>query len=161
MELEALLAAYPDAVFIQTHRDPVQFMGSWNSVVERVRSFTIEPRPRLETGAEQLLLMSRMLNGAMKFRDCHPEVDRRWVDVRYVDLVDDPMRVVRDIYSRLDWPLEAVAVDAMEDWLVHQSEQRQQEPHHEYRLEDFGLSAESINDAFASYRAFVTARNIM
>ncbi len=161
MELEALLAAYPDAVFIQTHRDPVQFMGSWNSVVERVRSFTIEPWPRQESGAEQLVLMSRMLNGAMKFRDSHPELDRRWVDVRYVDLIDDPMRVVRDIYSRLDWPLEAVAVDAMEDWLVRQAEQRQQEPHHEYRLEDFGLSAETIDDAFASYRAFVAARNIM
>ena len=28
MELDALIEAYPDALFIQTHREPVQFMGS-------------------------------------------------------------------------------------------------------------------------------------
>ena len=46
MELEVLLETYPDAVFIQTHsRDPTQFMASWNSLVERLRSFTSVPRP--------------------------------------------------------------------------------------------------------------------
>ena len=68
MELEALLQTYPDAVFIQTHREPVEIMGSWNSIMERIRSFTTEPRPPNEFGAEQLAFMSGMLNGAMQFR---------------------------------------------------------------------------------------------
>ena len=160
MELEVLLETYPDAVFIQTHREPVELMGSWNSIVERIRGFSAEPRPPLETGAEQLAFMSGMLNDAMQFRAAHRALDGRWVDVRYADLVDDPMAVVNDIYAQLGWPLEPAAIRAMRAWLTLQEEQRRQEPRHEYRLEDYGLTPEAVNDAFAPYREFVAARGI-
>ena len=158
MELEALLENYPDAVFIQTHREPVQFMASWNSLVERIRSLTAESRPRRETGAEQLALMSGMLNGAMRFRASRPALEGRWVDVRYADLVDDPMAVVSEIYTRFDWPLEPAAADAMQQWLALQEEQRRHEPRHEYRLEDYGLTPGAVNEAFTPYRDFVATR---
>ena len=161
MELEVLLRTYPDAVFIQTHREPVEIMGSWNSIMERIRSFTTEPRPPNEFGAEQLAFMSGMLNGAMQFRAAQPALAKRWVDVRYVDLVDDPMAVVDDIYARLGWPLEPVAARAMREWLSVQEEQRRHEPRHEYRLEDYGLTPEGVNEAFAPYRDFIAARGIL
>ena len=160
MELEVLLETYPDAVFIQTHRKPVHFMASWNSMVERIRSFTTEPRPPHETGAEQLALMSGMLNGAMRFRASRPALDDRWVDVRYDDLVEDPMAVVSDIYARFGWPLEPAALGRMTDWLALQEEQRRQEPRHEYRLEDYGLTPEAVNRAFAPYCDFVAVRGL-
>jgi len=160
MELEALVESYPDALFIQTHREPTQFMGSWNSLVERVRSVTIEPRPRDELGAEQLDFMSGMLNKAVRFRESHPELEDRWVDVNYFDLVEDPLAVVRCIYDRFDWTLEPAAVSAMSDWLLRQSEQRRRETRHRYRLEDHGLTREGVNAAFAPYRDFITDRGI-
>ena len=159
-ELETLLETYPDAVFIQTHREPAHLMGSWNSLVERVRAITMEPRPQHETGAEQLAFMSGMLNDAMRFRAANPALDRRWVDVRYDDLVDDPMAVVADVYARFGWPLEPTAVDGMEAWLALQAEQRRHEPRHQYRLEDYGLTPEAVDEAFAPYRDFVAARGI-
>ena len=79
MELAVLLDTYPDARFIQTHREPRQFMGSWNSMVERIRSITTEPRPRSDAGAEQLTLMSGMLNRAMQLRMSRPELEERWI----------------------------------------------------------------------------------
>ena len=158
MELEALVETYPDAVFIQTHRDPVELMGSWNSIVERLRGFSTEARPPLETGAEQLAFMSGMLNDAMRFRASNPALEERWVDVRYTDLVDDPMGVVNDIYERHNWPLEPDAANAMQEWLRIQEEQRSKEPPHEYRLEDYGLTPETVNEAFAPYRDFAAAR---
>ena len=160
MELEALLETYPDAVFIQTHREPVQVMGSWNSILERIRSFTTEPRPPHETGAEQLAFMSGMLNDATRFRGSNPALEERWVDVRYADLVDNPMAVVRAIYARLGWPLGTPAASAMEGWLALQAEQRRQEPRHEYSLEDYGLTPDAVDEAFAPYRDFVAARGI-
>ena len=157
-ELEVLLLTYPDAVFIQTHRDPVETMGSWNSIVERIRGFSTEPRPPHEAGAEQLTFMSGMLNDAMRFRASNPALEERWVDVRYTDLVDDPMAVVNDIYARHGWPLEPAAVDEMQKWLTLQEEQRRQEPQHKYRLEDYSLTPETVNEAFAPYRDFVATR---
>ena len=160
MELETLLANYPDAVFIQTHREPARFMGSWNSLVDRIRSVSIEPRPRHDTGAEQLALMSGMLNEAMRFRASRPELESRWVDVSYRDLVENPMAVVNAIYERLDWRLEPAAATEMGCWLERQAEQRRREPPHRYRLEDFGLTAERVAASFAPYRDFVAARGI-
>ena len=159
-ELEALLEAYPDAVFIQTHRDPVQVMASWNSLAERLRGFSTEARPPFETGAEQLAFMSGMLNDAMRFRASNPALEERWVDVRYTDLVDDPMGVVNDIYERHNWPLESDAANAMREWLEIQEEQRRNEPPHEYRLEDYGLTPETVNEAFAPYREFAAMRGV-
>ena len=129
--------------------------------MERIRGFSTEPRPPHEAGAEQLAFMSGMLNGAMQFRASKPALEERWVDVRYTDLVDDPMAIVNDIYARLDWPLEPPAARAMQEWLTLQEEQRRQEPRHEYQLEDYGLTPEAVNEAFAPYREFVAARGIV
>ncbi len=50
----------------------------------------------------KVVLMCDMLNNAIQFRLDHPEIEKRWVDVRYSDLVRDPMAVVHDIYSQLN-----------------------------------------------------------
>ena len=160
MELEALLARYPDALFIQTHREPSQFMASWNSLVERVRSVAVEPRPPHELGVEQLDLMSGMLNKAVRFRESHPELEDRWVDVNYFDLVQDPLAVVRRIHDRFGWKLEQGAVAGMNEWLSRQSEQRRRETRHRYRLENHGLTPDEVDAAFAPYRDFITTRGI-
>ena len=155
MEIETLIETYPDALFIQTHREPTEFMGSWNSLVERVRSLSSQPGLPHELGAEQLAFMSDMLDRAVHFRKTHPELEHRWMDVNYVDLVKDPMSVVRSIYERFDWPLRQSAVTAMEDWKFQQAKRRRKEPKHRYDLADYGLTPEVVDSAFAGYRKFL------
>ena len=160
MELETLVETYPDALFIQTHRSPSQFMGSWNSFVEKARSLSVHPQPREGLGAELLEFMSSMMDRAVYFRESHPELEDRWIDVNYVDLVEKPLAVVRGIYERFNWPLEQSAIDAMDDWLFRQARRRQRETRHRYALEDYGLTPESVNNAFARYRGFITSQGI-
>ena len=160
-ELETLLETYPDALFIQTHRAPSEALASWNSLVERARSVAAEPLPRDETGAEQLAFMSGMLNGAARFRQARPELEHRWIDVAYTDLIRDPMAAVRDIYGRFDWALEQTAVDGMGAWLSRQAEQRRREIRHSYRLEDYALTPEAVNRAFQPYLDFAAAGGLL
>ncbi len=160
MELEALIDTYPDALFIQTHREPSQLMGSWNSLVERVRSLSSEPFPAHEFGAEQLTFMSAMMDKAVHFRESHPELEHRWMDVNYIDLVENPLAVVRGIYKHFNWSFEQEAIDAMDNWLNRQAEQRRREKRHTYSLKDYGLTTEAVNAAFARYRDFITTRGI-
>ena len=152
MELEALLDAYPDALFIQTHREPVEFMGSWCSLVERVRSKVSEPRPREDLGTEQLKAMSRMLNRAVDFRQSHPELEDRWHDVSFYDLVRNPMAVVGGIYRRFGWSMEPKSVEAMKAWFWKQEERRRADKRHKYDIADYGLTGDVVNEAFARYR---------
>ncbi len=160
MELETLVETYPDALFIQTHRSPSQFMGSWSSFVEKARSLSVHPQPRERLGTELLDFMSGMMDRAVHFRETHPELEHRWMDVNYVDLIEDPFGVIRSIYKHFGWTLEQAAIDAMEDWQFRQAEQRRQENRHRYTLEDYGLTPEEVNAAFARYRNFLTDRGI-
>ena len=160
MELEVLIETYPGALFIQTHREPTQFMGSWNSPVERLRFVSIEPAPVEQLGAEQLAFMSGMLDRGVDFRQAHPELADRWIDVNYYNLVESPLAVVQDIYERFNWPLEPAAIDALDDWLFLQSLRRQRETGQRYALEDYGLTPEAVNAAFARYRHFITSQGI-
>ena len=160
MELETLIETYPDALFIQTHREPTQFMGSWNSLIELVRSIVYEPQPRDAFGAEQLAIMSDMMDRAVHFRQAHPELEHRWMDVNYIDLVEKPMETVASIYERFDWPLEQTDVKSMEDWQEQQAQKRRGEKRHRYDLDDYGLTPEEVNEAFARYRDFITDRGI-
>ncbi len=158
MELGALLEAYPDALFIQTHREPVEFMGSWCSLVERFRSEISEPRPREELATEQLKAMSRMLDRAVGFRQSHPELEERWHDVSFYDLVRDPIAVVGGIYRRFGWSMEPRSVEAMKTWFWKQEEHRRAETRHSYDIADYGLTEGMVNDAFGRYREFAAGR---
>ena len=160
MELEALISAYPDACFIQTHREPREFMGSWVSLIEQLRFRTTEPTPRPILGEEQLADMSTMLDRAVAFREARPDLQQRWCDVSYVDLVEDPWATVRGIYEHFGWPLEPAAVAAMEAWQQRQAERRRHEVRHTYDLADYDLTPEAVDAAFSRYREFIAARNI-
>ena len=160
MELDAIVANYPDAVFIQSHRDLAQVAGSWCSVVEKMHFLAGEPYPREEIGREQLELMNLMTDRAVAFRRAHPEFEDRWVDVSFVDLIEDPMAVVRYIHDQRGWALEPGAVTAMEEWLSHQSGQRRTGKRHRYSIGDYGLTRERLNETFASYRDFISERDL-
>ena len=159
-ELETLIETYPDALFIQTHRAPSVALASWNSLVGRARSVSMEPQAPEELGIEQLGFMSNMLNGATRFRLAHPELEHRWIDLAYADVVRDPMAAARAVYDRFGWRLEPSAVVEMETWLSRQSERRLRETRHRYRLDDYGLTPEEVNAAFAPYLDFIAARGI-
>ena len=160
-ELGALLKAYPDAIFIQTHRQPGQFMGSWSSLAHRLRGITTEPFPQDFMGREQLPVMSRMLNEAIDFRSANMSRIHRWIDVRFVDLVSTPLKTVKSIYDQLGWSLSEQAESAMIEWLRQKAIQRKQVPRHKYRLEDYGLSIADVHDAFAPYLEFTHERRLL
>ena len=160
MELAALVGAYPDACFIQTHREPRELTGSWVSLIEQLRSRTTEPTPRRIMGEEQLADMSNMLDRAVNFRRSRPDLQQRWCDVSYVDLIDDPWATVRGIYDHFGWTLQPAAVAAMEAWQEQQAERRRQEVRHSYDLQDFDLTLEQVDAAFSRYREFIAAHGI-
>ncbi len=160
MEMETLVETYPDALFIQTHRSPTRFMGSWCSLTERIRSLFGKPSQREVLGAELLAFMSGMMDRAVRFRETHSELEHRWVDVNYVDLVENPLATIRDIYERFGWPLGQTAIDAMEDWRSRQAERRRREKRHRYALKDYGLTPDATLAAFARYREFITQKGI-
>ncbi|WP_127554351.1 sulfotransferase [Actinoplanes sp. OR16] len=143
--LDALLAVYPDAVVIQTHRDPRAVIGSvcsLNAVASEGWS-TIFSGQTL--GRAQLALWS---GGLRRFGEARARHDpAHFIDVDYDDFVADPLGTIAGIYQRLGLPWSDGARAAMT--AVHAESQRgTRKPAHAYSLETYGLTPEEVDRAF-------------
>ena len=65
---DALFETYPDAVVVQTHRDPTDVMASVSSLECKLRGAGTDAIDPHATGAEQVRLWSRLLSRAMRWR---------------------------------------------------------------------------------------------
>jgi hypothetical protein len=60
------------------------------------------PREREQPAMSEARKIGEILDHIIKFRDAYPDVAGEFIDVKYSELVSDPLAVVRRIYGRLD-----------------------------------------------------------
>lgn len=147
--LDALLAVFPDATIVQTHRDPARVVASFCSMIAHGRGVMSDAVDPEVVGRHWLRKQVRMVTRAMEVRD--QLGDRRFVDVQYAELVAEPIAAVRRIYERLGTPLGDAAESAMRAWIAANPQHRH--GRHRYALEDFGLTGSQVEQAFSAYRA--------
>ena len=152
--LDALLEVYPDAVVVQTHRDPRKSMASMCSLAHRTAAdwstrFTPE-----YIGSSQLDLWARGVETFDAVRAAHeadPASRATFVDVEHRELVSDPAGVVERVYAAAGTSLGddvRAAVEAENS----RSLSGDRAPAHRYTLADYGLSEARIAERFAGYR---------
>jgi hypothetical protein len=146
--LEALLAVYPDALVIQTHRAPQVAIASMCSLTARVTQGWSNTFNGEVIGRDQLELWARGLERFMAVRARHDPA--RFCDVQYDDFVTDPIGTIESVYGYFGLHLSGAAADAMRtSWAGRPA--REAAPPHSYRMADFGLSAGLIDERFAAY----------
>ncbi|MFC4905722.1 sulfotransferase family protein [Actinomadura gamaensis] len=144
--LDALFAVYPDALVVQTHRDPGTAMASMCSLAAHATDGWSELFRGEVIGRDQLDLWARGLRAFRAERARHDP--SRFFDVRYEDFVRDPLGTVEAIYARFGLPLTGEAREAMKHLHTESSEGRAR-PSHRYTLTDFGLTPEQVEARFA------------
>jgi len=144
--LDALMAAYPDALENQTHRPPSTLIASMCSLAEHATpgwstTFTGE-----QVGQDQLELWSR---GLREFSTARKRYDpAQFLDIDFTDLRNDPMGTVERVYAALDTPMSEdarAAVTALDE----ESRSGARKPKHRYQLADYGLDEATVEAAFA------------
>ena len=145
--LDALLAVFPDACVIQTHRDPAKCIPSVCGVIWPARCFfqAWQTDPR-EIGPRELWLWAESAERAQRVREAHPE---RFFDVRFADFRQHPMAVVGAIYRHFGLDLGDAAERRMRDWI--DANPQHKHGRHEYSAAQFGLSEQAIHERFADY----------
>lgn len=145
--LDALLKVYPDALIVQTHRDPMQLVASDASLFTSVRrAFHTELDPT-QVGRERLGSLTTWCTRGMQARAQHSEDS--FHDVAYSTLVRSPLDQVRAIADRLDAPLDPATAHAME---LHLSRHRKgRHGTHRYSLAQVGLNAAEVKRRFTPY----------
>ena len=147
-QLETLLALFPDACVVQTHRDPVTALPSLCSVLAQARALS-EGSNVLTTqlGERELNYWHSAATRAMAVSTARPT---QFIDVRNDELHRDPMGVVERIYARFGYSLSDDTARRMKARIEQNPEGRHGE--HRYTLEQFGLSTPMIRERFCDYR---------
>jgi hypothetical protein len=112
--LEHLLAVFPDAVIVQTHRDPIEVLKSSMQLAAVLEGTFARVDDRAQAREREARSLAEHMEGITSFREAHPELDGRFIDIEYHDLVADPLTVVGQIYKRLDKRLTKMAAAMMQ-----------------------------------------------
>jgi hypothetical protein len=148
--LDALLATYPDAGIIHTHRDPlvaIPSLASLRTVLHSAFSDAVDP---LQIGLETTSYWAQVLLQAIQFRHTHPAAQHRFYDVYYDELTRDPLGTVQRLYVHFELPWTPTAEARMRQYLAQHPQH--QYGTHRYTMEQFGLKPAEEADRYRVYR---------
>ena len=145
--LDALLATYPDALVIQTHRAPRVAIASLCSLAAQASDGWSAVFRGAVIGRDQLELWAFGLERFLAERARHDAA--RFYDVHYEDFVADPFGTVEAAYGHFGLPLSGAAAAAMQS-LIRADAEGSRGQGHRYTLADFGLTGAEVDERFAA-----------
>ncbi len=149
--LPTLLAEYPDARIVVTHRDPLKVLPSVASILYStafVRSDAIDPEAVLGWFTPDTCLA--LLEGMTALRESGAIAPEQIVDVRYQDLMERPLETLGGVYEHFGLSLGPDAAQRMQAYL--EAKPKDKHGRHRYALEDTGLHAEAERARFRAYQ---------
>ena len=150
LNLEALTAVYPDARLVLLHRDPVVLCASVCSLIHTLSGTFTDADHRAYIAEHWVAMLEESIRRIDRFRATHPE--HPIVDVRYDDLVQDPVGAVQSIYTAFDDSgsgLDGEAFAAMTAYVA--AHPKDSLGVHGYDLAEFGLDGAQLAERFSGY----------
>ncbi len=150
--LDAVLANFPDASLVVTHRDPLKAVPSACSLAAALRGITTDLVDLRRLGADITEVLAVGVERALSLRETTDPA--RFFDVPYAALTADPIEVIQGVYRHFDYPFTPGFADRMKHWLAENPQHKHGV--HRYSPEQFGLNPAAIHERFAGYRAWMT-----
>ena len=147
--LDQLLARYPDARIVFTHRDPVKSMTSYSSlttIVRRVGSDEVDP---VEVADDWIGRLRRVLLRGIEIRQAREYPDAVFYDMHFPDFISDQFAEVEKIYEALDLPMSGEGADAMKAFIDDNPPGKH--GIHRYSPAEFGVDPAGVRSEFATY----------
>jgi hypothetical protein len=148
--LDALLAEYPDARIVQTHRDPLKVIASLASLVPYLRGMASDRIDRRAIGREWTARLAAGLQNASEVRDRQLTDRTRVFDMHFREFIRDEIGMVRRIYDHFGMALSPEAEQRMRRFLA--ANPKDKHGAHRYRLGDAGLDAATERERYRSYQ---------
>ena len=149
--LPLVFATYPDARVVITHRDPLRVVGSLADMMATLHwmhSDHVDHQVLVEFLCMGLELQ---MDAVTAERDAGVLPEDQIADVRYADLVADPVAVVEQLYASWGQEVSAGYRQALERYVAARHTRRRVT--HDYRFADTGLDVEEHRSLVAGYQA--------
>ena len=147
--LDTLLKTFPDATIIQLHRDPGAAIGSVCSLAAIARSSFCASIDDAALG--QFWLDYNEAGLQRSFTARQKAAADQIVDIRYPDLMADPLAEINRILIAADLDSNTVWLNSLRANLKTQPKKKQ--IRHRYAPSQFGLDSGKIRERFADYLA--------
>jgi len=145
----SILEEIPNAMIVQLHREPIEAMTSVASLhytLHSVVSEEVDPK-RIGAADVELHVWAAKQNMAQRAEI----TSERIVDVRYSDLIADPVACAASIYERFDLPFTETFRTKLMERVANRPKHKFGK--HVYKPADFGIDKQTIARRFADYRA--------
>lgn len=143
--LDILIDMFPDCSIIITHRNPLECVTSYASMMAALmvnREFD-----KRTLGPVVMEYLARKMEKAVAIRKRSNPA--RFIDIQFEDFIDQPVATAEKIYAHFNIPMTAEAGQRMRDYAA--SHPMGKHGKHEYQLEEYGLSADTILARFDFY----------
>ena len=136
---------------IHTHRDPRRFVASLVSIVSALRFMRSDDVDIEGLAAAMEITYKLFLEQAMAQRADGTVPNDQIVDTQFLDLMADPVAMLRRVYEQLamEWP--AGHDEVIKNYLA--AKPKAKHGAHTYTFADVGLDEDHVRDSFAAYVA--------
>jgi hypothetical protein len=151
LALDALIATYPDATFIQLHRNPAEVIPSMASLFAHLRAPFSKSLDLAEIGEHVSNQWAIGLETTSSLREQNPALNKQFIDVDYSALVSSPLNTANKILSFTGVNADDATDEIMREYL--RCHPKNKNGTHHYTLEQFGLNLAQLNERFHDYNA--------
>lgn len=148
--IKAVLAAFPDAMIIQTHRDPLEAIPSLVNLLSNVRRMyeenNFDPELLIRRDGEFWELATR------RMEEAKAQEPGRYLDIDFREFTRDQMATIYRIYDHFGLQLTGDVEDRMRSWLAANPRREARGGGPKHRAEDFGMSSGELAEVFSDYR---------
>lgn len=148
-QLDTLLAEYPDAQLVQTHRDPLSVISSVSALTNLLRRLASDTTDVAECARQSYEEIAVGVERSMSQRDDRTVAADQIIDVNFAEFIADPFTTIRTIYDGLGRELKPATEQLMRNYLA-------QHPGDgggsRYSWADTGLDAGEVRERFRDYQ---------
>jgi hypothetical protein len=152
-----LLATYPDAILLYTHRAPSAVMSSLASNITELRRLWSDQVDPHEVARSFLAAEAEGARRMVEARK-NPAVDRHFHDIDFQDLIDQPVATMQRLYERFDLPYSEATRSGLQHYADHEAKKTHGHGKHKHALADYGYEPAQIDAAFRPYLDWYATR---
>jgi hypothetical protein len=150
--LQHIHREYPDALFVQTHRDPVKTVISMSNLAATLQGMSSNHAELPRTAAYYAEALAQGYNNTVAYRRSGKLPENQVVDLYFRDFMADQVGTVRHAYQHLGMELSDSAATAMQTFLDENPADKFGK--HLYELADTGMSEEYLRGLFSEYESY-------
>lgn len=145
---DVIANAFPKAVLVMTHRDPLEVVPSYVSMEAALYKLNSVHSDE----AVGAFWFPRLAEWMHRFEEARARIgEDRFIDIDYREVAREPLKQAQRVLAHIGVPLDDKIEAALTEFMA--GNKREQRPMHDYSLERFGLHEADVREAFASYRA--------